>query len=160
MTNLDSILKKQRHHLINKGPHSQSYGFSSSDVWKWELNHKEGWPLNNWCIWIVVVEETLESPLDCKEIKPIHSEGNQPWVFTGKTDPEAEAPILWPSHEMERPWCRESLKARGEGDNRGQDGWTVSSKLSTWIWHNSGRQWKTGGSGVLCPMGSWRVGHN
>ena len=95
MTNLDSILKC-RDYFANKGLHSQSYGFSSSHVWMWELDHKEGWVPKNWCFWTVVLEKTLESPLDCKEIKPVNPKGNQPWVFIGRTDGEAEAPILWP----------------------------------------------------------------
>ena len=83
MTNLDSILKKQRHHLASKGPYSQSYHFSSSHVQMWELDHKEGWALKNWCFHTVVLEKTLESPLDCKEIQPVHPKGNQPWIFIG-----------------------------------------------------------------------------
>ena len=82
MTNLDSVLKKQRHHLADKGPYSQSYRFSSSHVLMWELDHKEGWALKNWCFRTVVLEKTLESPLDCKEIKPVNPKGNQPWMFT------------------------------------------------------------------------------
>ena len=89
-------IKKQRHHFANKGLSSQSYGFSSSHVWIWELDHKEGWAPKNWCFWTVVLEKTLESPLDCKEIKPVNPKGNQPWIFIGKTDTEAEAPISWP----------------------------------------------------------------
>ena len=89
-------IKKQRLYLANKGPCSQSYGFSSSHVWTWELDHKEGWVQKNWCFWTVVLEKTLESPLDCKEIKPVNPKGNQSWVFIGKTDAEAEAWILWP----------------------------------------------------------------
>ena len=96
MTNLDSILKKQRHHFANKVLHSQSYGFSSGHVQMWELDHKEGWALKNWCFWTVVLEKTLESPLDCKEIQPVHPKGDQSWVFIGRTDANAEAPILWP----------------------------------------------------------------
>ena len=88
-------VKKQRHHFANKGPYSQSNAFSSSHVQMWELDHKEGWVPNNWCFWIVVLEKTLESPLDSK-IKPVNLKGNQPWIFTGRTDAEAEAPILWP----------------------------------------------------------------
>ena len=87
-------VKKQRHHFANKGPYSQSYGFSSSHVQMWELNHKEGWALKNWCFQIVVLEKTLESPWDCKEIKPVSPKGNQPWIFIGRT--YAEALILWP----------------------------------------------------------------
>ena len=79
-----------------KGPSSQSCGFSSSHVWMWELNYKESWALNNWCFWTVVLEKTLESPLDCKEIQPVNPKGNQPWIFIGRTNVEAETPILWP----------------------------------------------------------------
>ena len=96
MINLDSILSKQRHYFANKGLSSQHYGFSSSHVWTWELDHKEGWVLKNWCFWTVVLEETLESPLDCKENQPDHPKGDQSWIFTERTDAEAEAPILWP----------------------------------------------------------------
>ena len=88
--------KKQRHHFANKGLSSQSYGFSSSHVWMWELDHKESWTLKNWCFWIVVLEKTLESPLESKEIQPVHPKGDQSWVFIGRTDVEAETPILWP----------------------------------------------------------------
>ena len=88
--------KKQRYHFANKGLYSQSYGFSSSHVQMWELDHKEGWALKNWCFLIVVLEKTTESPLYSKEIKPVHPKGNQPWIFIGRTDAEAEAPILWP----------------------------------------------------------------
>ena len=89
-------IKKQRHYFTDKGPYCQSYSFSSSHVWMWELDHKESWVLKHWCFWTVVLEETFESPLDCKEIKPDNSQGNQPWMFIGRTDAEAEAPILWP----------------------------------------------------------------
>ena len=96
-TNLDSVLKS-RHHLANKGPYSQSYGFSSGHVWMWELDHKEGWVPKNWCFRIVVLEETLESPMDSKEVKPVHPKRNQPWIFTGRTDAEAtcrQEPTHW-----------------------------------------------------------------
>ena len=89
-------LCQQRHYFTNKGPSNQSYGFSSSHVWMWELDHKEGWTSKNWCFQTVVLEKTLESPLDCKEIKPVNPKGNQSWIFAGKTDAEAEAPIFWP----------------------------------------------------------------
>ena len=94
MSNLDSILKSRD--VTNKGQSSQSYGFSSSHVWMWELNHKEGWAPKNWYFWTVVLEKTLESPLDCKEIKPVNLKGNQSWIFIGRTDAEAEAQMLWP----------------------------------------------------------------
>ena len=89
-------IKRKRHHFANKGPYSQGYGFSSSHVWMWELDHKEGWALKNWCLPTVVLEKTLESPLNYKEIQPVHPKGNQPWIFIWRTDAKAEAPILWP----------------------------------------------------------------
>ena len=92
-------IEKQRHFFANKGPSSQSYCFSSSNVWMWELDHKESWALKNWCFWTVVLEKTLESPLDCKEIQPVNPKGDQAWIFIGRTDVEAEALILWPPDE-------------------------------------------------------------
>ena len=94
MINLDSILK-QRHYFANKGPSSQGYGFSSSHVWMWELDYKESLAPKNWCFWTVVLEKTLESPLDCKEIQAVHPNEDQSWVFIGRTDVEAETPLLW-----------------------------------------------------------------
>ena len=96
MTNLDSILKKQRYYFANKGLSSQGYGFSSSHVWLWELDYKESWMPKNWCFWNVVLEKTFESPLDCKEIQSVHLKGDQFWVFIGRTDVEVETAILWP----------------------------------------------------------------
>ena len=95
MTNLDSMLKS-RHYFTNKGLSSQSYGFSSSHVWMWELDYKESWALKNWCFWTVVLKKTLESPLDCKEIQPVNPKGNQSGMFIWRTDAEAETPKLWP----------------------------------------------------------------
>ena len=89
-------IKKQRYDFAYKGPCSQSYGFSSSHVWMWELDNKKGWSLKNWCLRTVVLEKTLESPLNSKEIKPKNPKWNQSWIFTGRTDAEAETPILWP----------------------------------------------------------------
>ena len=89
-------IKKQRHYFTNKGPSSKGYGFSNSHVWIWELDYKESWVLKNWCFWTVVLEKTLESPLDCKEIQPVHSEGDQSWVFIGRTDVKSETPKFWP----------------------------------------------------------------
>ena len=87
---------KQRHYFANKDPSGQSYGLSSSHVWMWELDHKENWALKNWWFWTALLEKTLESPLDCKEIQPVHPKGDQSWIFIGRTDAEAEAPVLWP----------------------------------------------------------------
>ena len=89
-------IKKQRHYFTNKGPSSESYGISSSHVWVWDVDSKESWVPENWCFWTVVLEKTLESPLDYKEIQPVHPKGDQPWVFIGRTEVEAEAPILCP----------------------------------------------------------------
>ena len=89
-------IKKQRRYFANKGPSSQSYGFSNSHVWMWELDYKERWALKNWCFWTVVLEKTVESSLDSKEIQPVHPKGNQSWIFIERTDAEAESPILWP----------------------------------------------------------------
>ena len=88
-------IKKQRHYSVNKGRSSQDYGFSSGHVWMWELDYKESCALMNWCFWTVVLEKTLESPLDCKEIQPVHPKVDQSWVFIGRTDVEAETPVLW-----------------------------------------------------------------
>ena len=96
MINIDSILKSRDINLLTKSPSSQGYGFSSSHVWMLELDYKESWALKNWCFWTVVLEKTLESPLDCMEIQLVHPKGNQSWMFIGRTDVEAETPILWP----------------------------------------------------------------
>ena len=95
LTNLDSIIKKQRHYFADKGLSTQSYGFSNSLVLMWQLDHKESWVLKKWCFLTMVLEKTLESPLDCKEIKPVNPKRNQSWIFIGRADAEGEAPILW-----------------------------------------------------------------
>ena len=129
----------------------------------WELDCEESWVPKNWCFWAVVLEKTLESPMDCKEIQPVHSEGDQPWVFFGRNDAKAETPVLWPPDGKElthwkRLWCWEGLGAGGEGDDRGWDGWMASLTRWTWVWVNSGSWWGTGRPGVLQFMGSQRVG--
>ena len=130
----------------------------------WELDHKENWAPKNWCFWTVVLEKTLESPLDCKEIQPVNPKGNQSWIFTGRTDAEAEAPILWPpdvkTDSLKRPLCWERLKTGGGGDDRGWDGWMGSLTQWTWVWASSGRWWWIGKPGMLQSMGSQWVGHN
>ena len=156
-------IKKPRHYLANKSPSSQSYVFCSSHVWMWELDHKESWALKNWCFWIMVLEKTLESPLDCKEIQPVHSEGDQPWDFFGRNNAKAETPVLWPPHAKSwligKDWFWEGLGAGG-GDDRGWDGWMASLTRWTWVWVNSRSWWWTGRPGVLGFMGSQRVGHD
>ena len=91
-------IKKQRHYVANIVPSIQSFGFSSSHVWMWELDCNESWAPKNWCFWAVVLEKTLESPLDCKEIQSVHPKGNPSWIFIGRTDAEGEIPILWLPH--------------------------------------------------------------
>ena len=114
-----------------------------------------------------VLEKALESPLDWKEIQPVHSKGNQSWIFIGRTDVEAETPILWPPDAKNwligkdaDSWCWERLKVGGEGDNRGWDGWMASPTRRTWVWVNSGIWWWIGRPGVLQSLGSQRVGHD
>ena len=129
MTNLDSIFKSRDLTLPTKV--RQGYGFSSGHVWIWELDYKESWALKNWCFWTLVLEKTLESLLDCKEIQPVHSKGDQPWVFIGRTDAEAETPILWPPHakswligkdpESWREWAQE--KGTSEDEIAGWHHW-------------------------------------
>ena len=125
VTNLDSILKSRDYYFANKSPSSQSYGFSISHVWMWELDHKEGWAPKNWCSWTVVLEKTVENPLDCKEIKPVHHKENQPWMFTGRT--EAPAPVLWPPDTKswligKDPGAVKDRRQEKKGMT-GQDGW-------------------------------------
>ena len=158
-------MKKQRHYFANKGPSSQSYGFSSSHIWMWKLGHKEGWALKNWCFWTVVLEKTLDSPLDNKEIQPVHPKGNQCWTVIGRTDAETETPIPWPTWckqltHLKRCWCWKRLKVVGKGDNRGWDGLMASATQWTWVWVNSGSWRWTGRPGMLQSMWSQRVGHN
>ena len=130
----------------------------------WELDCEESWALKNWCFWTVVLEKTLESPLDCKEIQPVNPKGNQSWIFIGRTDVEAETPILWPPDVknwlIRRLWCWARLKAGGEGDDRGWAGWMASLIRWTWVWASSGRWWRTGKPGVMQSTGSQRVGHD
>ena len=140
-------------------PSGQGYGFSSSRVRMWELDCEETWAPKNWCFWTVVLEKTLESSLDCKEIKSVNPKGNQSWIVVGMTTAEAEAPIFLPPDAkgwtyLQRPWCWERLKAGGEGDNRGWDGWMASPTRWTWVWTSSWSWWWTGKPGVLQSTGS------
>ena len=117
-TNLDSVLKR-KDVTANKSLYGRSYGFSSSHGQMWDLGLKKGWAPKNWCFQTVVLDKTLESPLDNKEIRPVNPKGNQPWIFIRRTDAEAETPILWPPDVKTRPWCWERLKAKGEEGGRG-----------------------------------------
>ena len=122
LTNLDSILKSRRHYFTNKGPSSQGCVFSSGHVCMWELDCEENWVPKNWCFWTVVLEKTLESPLDCKEIQPVHPKGHQSWVFIWRTDAEAETQILWPPHA--KSWLI------GKDSDAGRD-WGQEKKATT-----------------------------
>ena len=120
----------------------------------WELDHKEGWTPKNWLFQTVVLVKTLGSPWDSKESKPVNPKENQPWIFTGRTDAEAEAPILWPPDaNWLIPWCWERLKAGEKGDDRGWDGWMASLTQWTWVWVNSRSWWWTGRLGMLESIG-------
>ena len=145
-------IKKQRYCFV-KGPSSQGYGFSSSHVWMWELNYKESWAPKNWCFWTVVLEKTLESPLDCKEIQPVHPKGDQSWAFIGRTDAKAETPILWPPHVKSWLIWKDPDAGRDWGQED-RDGWMASPTQWAWVWVNSGNWWWTGRPGVLRFMGS------
>jgi len=156
MTNLDSIFKSRDITL----PTKVRLVKASGHVWMWVLDCEESWMLKNWCFWTMVLEKTLESPLDCKEIQPVHSKGDWSWVFFGRTDAKAETPVLWPPHVKSwlvgKDWCWEGLGARGKGAYRGWDGWMASQTWWTWVWVNSGSWWWTGRPGVLQFMGSQR----
>ena len=141
MTNLDSIFKSRD----IKGPSSQGYGFSSGHVWMWELDCEESWALKNWHFWTMVLEKTLESPLDCKEIQPVHPKADQSWVFIGRTEAEAETPILWPPHT--KSWLIGKDPHAGRDGGRSRRGRKMmrcqmaSPSQWTWVWVNSGSWW-------------------
>ena len=157
-------IKKQIYQFANKGLYSQSYGFSSSHVWMWEMDHKEGWVLKNWCFLTVVLEKTPESPLDSKEIKPVNPKGNQPWIFIGRTEAEAEAPILWP------PDAKNSLIPKdpdaGKYWRQEEKGMTEDKMLGCHHWLDGPKFEQAPGDGegqgshMLQSMGSQRVRHN
>ena len=157
-------VKKQRHYFTNKGLSSQSYGFSSSHVWMWELDYKESWELKNWCFWTMVLEKTLENPLDCKEIQPV--KGNQS-CFLKEISPEyhwkdwcwswnSNTLATWCEEltHLKRPWRWERLRAGGEGDDRGWAGCMASPTRWTWVWASSRNWWWTGSLASCSLMGS------
>ena len=153
-------IKKQKHHFANKGSYSQGYSFSSRHEQIWELDYKESWVPKNCCFWAVVLEKTLESPLDCK-IKLVNPKGNQPWIFIGRTDVEAEAPILWPpdvknwfigkNSDAGRDWRRQEKRVTEDGTTDLMD-MSFSGSSGSWWWARK--------PDVLQSMGSQRVGHN
>ena len=150
-------IKKQRHYIANKGPSSQGYGFSSGHVWMWELDCEESWVPKNWCFWTVVLEKTLENPLDCKEIQPVHPKGDQSWVFIGRTDAEAETPILRPPHV--KSWL--IGKDPGAGRDWGQEEkGTTEDELAGWHRGLDGHEFEKtprvgDGQGGLACWDSW-----
>ena len=150
-------IKKQRHYFVNKCPSSQGYGFSSSHVWMWELDYKESWVLKNWCFWTVVLVKTLESPWDCKEIQPVHPKGDQSWVFIGRTDVEAETPILWPPHA--KSWLIWKDPAGGKDWGQEEKGTTEDEMVGWHHWLNGhGFGWTPGvgdGQRGLVCCSSW-----
>ena len=121
-------IKKQRHYFANKGLSSQGYGFPSGHVWMWELDSEESWAPKNWCFWTVVLKKTLESPLDSKEIQPVYPKGNQSWIFIGRTDAEAETPILWPPDA--KNWLNGKYPDAGK-DWRWEKG-TIEDEMVRW----------------------------
>ena len=166
MTNLDSIFKSRHITLPTKILLAKTLVFSSSYVWMWELDYKESWALKSWCFWTVVLEKTLESPLDCKEIQPVHPKGNQSWIFIGRTDVEAEIPILWPPDvknwltgkdpDARKDW-RQEEKGMTEDETVGWHRWLNGLEF---VWESSRSWWWAGKPGVLQSMESQRFRHN
>ena len=159
MTNLDSIFKSRDITLLRKVRLVKAMVFPVV-----MYGCEESWVAKNWCFWTVVLEKTLESPLNFKEIQPVHSKGDQSWVFLGRNDAKAETPVLWPPHAKSwligKDWCWEGLGAGGERDDRGWDGWMASPTQWTWAWVNSGSWWWTGRPGLLQFMVWQRVRHD
>ena len=157
-------IKKQRRYFANKRPSNQRYGFSSSRVWMWELDYKESWVLKNWCFWTVVLEKPLWSPLDCKEIQPVHPKGDQPWVFIGRTDAEGETPILWPPDA--KNWLIGKDPDAGKDGGQEEKG-TTEDEMVGWHHQLDGHAFEQP-SGVVMDRevwcaavhGSQRVGHD
>ena len=157
-------IKKQRCHFVNQVLSSQGYGFSRGHVWMWELDCEESWAPKYWYFWPVVLEKTLESPLDCKETQPVYPKGNQSWVFIGRTDVEAETPyfchVLWRVDSLEKTLMLGGIgviRRRGRQRMRCLDG--IMARW-TWVWEDSRSWWWTGRPGVLRFMGFQRVGQD
>ena len=150
-------IKKQRRYFVNKGPSSQGYGFSSGHVWMWELDDKESWAPKNWCFWTVVLEKILESPLDCKEIQPVHPKGDQSWVFTDRTDVEADTPILRTPDA--KSWLIWKDPDAGKDWGQKEKGTTEDEMVGWHHWFNGhGFGWTQGvgdEQGGLACCGSW-----
>ena len=158
-------IKKQRHHFAKKDPYSQSYGFSSSHVWMWELDYKESWAPKNWCFWTLVLKKTLESPLDCKEIKHVNPKGNQSWIFFGRTDAEAKVPVLWSPDEKSQLIGKDPDAGK---DWRQEEKGTTEDKMVGWHHWLNGHEFEQilgDGEGqeslaLLQSRGSQRIRHD
>ena len=146
-------IKKQRRCFADKGLSSQSYGFSSHHVWMWELDYKESRAPKNWCFWTVVLEKTLEIPLDRKEIQPVHPKGDQSWIFIGRTMLKQKLQyfdhLIQRTDSLEKTLMLGKIEGRRRGDDRGWDGWMASLTQWTWVWVSSGSLWWTGNPGTL-----------
>jgi len=155
MTSLDSI-KKQRRYFSNKGLSSQSYGFSSSHVCIWELDYKEDWVSRKWCFWTVMLENTLESPLDCKDIQPVNPKGNQCWILEGlmlKQKLQYFGHLMGRTDSFEKTLMLEKIEGGRRRVDRGWDGWMASPAQQTWVWVSSRGWWWTGKPGLLQSTG-------
>ena len=155
MTSLDSI-KKQRRYFSNKGLSSQSYGFSSSHVCIWELDYKEDWVSRKWCFWTVKLENTLESPLDCKDIQPVNPKGNQCWILEGlmlKQKLQYFGHLMGRTDSFEKTLMLEKIEGGRRRVDRGWDGWMASPAQQTWVWVSSRGWWWTGKPGLLQSTG-------
>ena len=157
-------IKKPRQNFAHKGLYSQSYGFSSNHVWMWELDYKKSWAPKNWCFWTVVLEKTLESPLDCKEIETVHPKGNQSWIFIGRTDAQAKTPLLWPPDvknclirkdpDAGKDWGQEEKRVK-EDEMGGRHHWLNGHEFEQTSGDSEGQ-----GSLVCCRPWGRRVGHD
>ena len=148
---------KQRHYFANKGPSHRGCGFSSSHAWMWELDCEESWATKNWCFWTMVFEKTLESPLDCEDIQPVHPKGDQSWVFIGRTDAEAETPILWPPDAKSWFNGKDPYAGRDWGQ---EEKWMTEDEMAEWHYQLDGHEfeWTPGvgyGQGGLACCNSW-----
>ena len=150
-----NFIKRQRHYFSNKGPSSQSYGFSSSHISMWELGCNESWAPKNWCFWTMVLEKTLESPLDCNKIQLVHPKGNQSWIFIGRTDAETLifGPLMQRTDSLEKTLMLGMIKGSRRRGHQKMRGWMASLTRWTWVWWTSQTSyrswWWTGRPGML-----------
>ena len=154
-------IKKQKHYFANSGPSSQSYVFSSSHVWMWEMDFKENWVLKNWCFWTVVLEKILENPLDCKEIKPVNPKGNQPWILEWlMLKLQWFSHLMWGANSLEKTLMLRKIEGWKRRATEDETIWMASPTQNTWVWESSRRWWNTREPGMQQSTGSQRVRHN